>query len=248
MVWNAAPRGTHPLVWPWRAHGITAVCVKVNEGAMRYAGARGTNYELVKQARAAGYLVGGWGYLREGSFEEAKLIAELVAEHRLAFYVADAEGEFAHEGAAASAQYARSARFTEQFRALHELAKLPAAVTSYGRPSLHPLDWAAWQLAGFRFLPQCYWNESSALRPSLCVADARRHGITLDRLRRRRGAVSWSDRRFVHPMLGCYSGARGRVSPVAYVDDLRVAGTRGFSIYSADEATDGDYTALSRAR
>jgi hypothetical protein len=239
LVWNA-PAQPEALIARLRRYRYPVVAVKLHDGAQEYQGSNGTNGALVADLRRLGFAVGAWGYCYGADpAGEVELVAELVQRYRLAFYIADAEVQFEHTGAN-GVGFARSARWTDLYRA--HLPRLDSALTSFGRASLHPLDWAAWQLTGFRFLPQAYWNENSALRPSLCVADAQSVGIELRRFHRS-GAVTWSDRRFVHPMLGTYEGARGRVAAGEYRADLKRAGTRGFTLYAADFALDADYTA-----
>src|SRR5205807_10229556 len=159
--------------------------------------------------------------------EEARLAAQLVDKYGLDFYIANAEATY--DRAARGGLWARSAQFTQAFRALEP--SLPAALATYGAATgnnVLPIDFAAWRNAGFDLLPEAYYNEFPEYRPDLTVAHALRAGWTRDR---------------VHPIVGVYH----RYPAARYVALLRRAGTLGFSVFVADQAGPRDYAALGQA-
>jgi hypothetical protein len=110
---------------------------------------------------------------------------------------------------------------------------LPAAVASFCRPDQHDLDWKAWSAAGFDFLPESYVNDLGAsVDPASCVAGA--------------AAFFPSDR--VHPIVGMYQGKFGLGSTATYAGLLQQAGTKGFSVYLAEQGmTDAKWAAFGHA-
>ncbi len=175
--------------------------------------------------RAHGIAVGGWGYEDGKPLIEAVLADLAVRRYGLNFYIADAEAPY--EQTKQLHGWARSKTFVDEFRMLEPT--LPAALTTYGAaaaPWVLPIDYAAWRGAGFDLLPQAYYNQfPKAYRPDMTVAHSLRAGWPLDR---------------VHPVLGVY-----RKYPAAnYVPLMAGLGTRGFSVFLADQATASDYAAL----
>lgn len=173
---------------------------------------------------ASGLPVGGWSVLRDDPVGEATGAAQLVSSSGLAFYIADAEAEYAYTDpngqAGDGAQYDRSGQFVSTFRGL--LPTLPAGISSYCRPDQHDLDWSAWAKAGFVFLPQAYANDfGGAATPASC-AD---------------GAAKFFPRTNVHPTIGSYFGTLGAMPASTSVADLHAAGTKGFSLFPAEVNT-----------
>jgi hypothetical protein len=90
-----------------------------------------------------------------------------------------------------------------------------------------PIDFAGWRAGGFELLPQAYYNQfPTSYRPDMTVAHALRAGWSVDQ---------------VHPVIGVYR----KYAAANYVPLLQAAGTRGFSVWLADQATAADYAALS---
>lgn len=188
---------------------------------------------IARFRQAGGLPLGGWGVLRSDPRQEAQVVHRELVQYRLAFYVADAEAEYAYTGVGGTsgARFARSAAFVAEFRKLEP--SMPAAVASYCRPDQHDLDWKAWSRAGFDFLPEAYVNDlGSAVAPAACVA----------------GAAAFFPAARVHPIVGMYQGERGLGDASTYVGLLRQAGTTGFSVYLAEEGmTDAKWAAFGAA-
>jgi hypothetical protein len=168
--------------------------------------------------RAGGPPVGGWGVLRTDPEAEAELAHRLVSANGLAFYIANAEAEYAagEPDAESAERLSRSRRFTQAFRAL--AADLPGALSSYCRADA--LDLVAWRDAGFSFLPQAYVNDfGRVVTPAECVRAAQ--------------PIFGAGR--VHPTIGSYP-SRHRVSPESYARMLANDGATGFSVYLAEVA------------
>jgi len=185
------------------------------------------NPEFLRLTREAGLVTGAWGAVRTDPEEEASLAIRLVRDGGYAFYVADAED--AYKADAPGGVWGRSAAFVTAFRSL--APDLAAALTTYGAapaPYVLPIDFAAWRDGRFSFLPQAYYNVSPVDRPDRTVEHALRAG--------------W-ERSSVHPVIGVYGGYRAS----RYVPLLRAAGTRGFSVFVADQMQDSDYAALGTA-
>lgn len=173
--------------------------------------------------RASGLPVGGWGVLRTQPVEEAAVVDGQLARYGLDFYVADAETEYEYSGTTGPdpVRFERSRAFVAAFRKLRPT--LPAGLSSYCRPDLHDIDWAAWRGAGFVFLPQAYVNDFGAdAAPAACAHAA---AATF-------GAAD------VHPTIGMHQGARRALSGAGYARLLRRAGTVGFSVYLAETRMD----------
>jgi hypothetical protein len=168
---------------------------------------------------ASGLPVGAWSVLGDDPGADAARAVQLIGANGFSFYIADAEQDYGYTDGTthSSAQYARSRLFVDAFRAAEP--NLPAAVSSYCRPDLHDLDWAAWARGGFDFLPQAYTNDLGANgAPAVCL----------------RAAARWFAKSRVHPTVASYAGMYGFVPPARSVADLRAAGTTGFSIYPAE--------------
>lgn len=241
-VWNAGAELRTEADWlayHLPRFGVQVVCVKVLDGAHRFAGTRGLNLspEWLDPLRRAGLRLTGWGYCY--GFDpaaEVMLALDLARELRLEAFVVDAEKEFEYDPVDAPAsgegrrRYARSAQWATLWRAGR--GRPPLGLCSFGRVDLHRLDWAVWARAGARFLPQAYANESVELEPSRCAA----------------AAMTYWDRRFVHPWVGCYAGAAGRPPAVEYVRELHAARTRGFTVYLGDTVDVSELAGLRAAR
>ncbi len=171
--------------------------------------------------RTHGLAVGVWG-------TESFNVASDVAVANLAintwgfdFYIADAEAPFESKGEFRSGQFVRA------FRQLQPT--IPAALVTLGAakaPWVLPIDFGAWRSGAFDLLPEAYYNQYPGYRPDLTVAHAQRAGWSLDT---------------VHPVIGVY-----RHYPAAkYVPLLQALGTRGFSVFLADQMTPADDVALS---
>lgn len=185
-----------------------------------------SNREWIDTMRAHGLAVGLWGWEDANPWLAAQLAVFQVRLTGADFYIADAEWDY--ERARHTAGWWRSRIFATTFRELEPT--LPAALTTFGAaqsPWVLPIDYAAWRTTGFDLLPQAYYNQFPQVdRPDLTVAHAQRAGWPLAR---------------IHPVIGVYHGY-----PAArYVPLLRQAGTSGYSVFLADQATAADYQALS---
>lgn len=184
------------------------------------------NQDWISVMRAHGLRVGLWGWEDAHPWLAAQLAAFEVRMWGADFYIADAEYDY--QRARHSAGWYRSQIFAKTFRQYEP--DLPAAMTTFGAaiaPWVLPIDFAAWRDNGFDLLPQAYYNQFPKVdRPDQTVAHAIRAKWPIDR---------------VHPVIGVY-----RKYPAAnYVPLLRAAGTTGYSVYLADQATAADYAALS---
>lgn len=201
-------------------NGFTWVALRIHDGTA----AEAPDPMWIAAFRARGIAVGGWGVERKAPRAEAALAAQLVDRYGLDFYIANAEWTYRRD----TGGWTRSRAFARAFRAREP--DLPAALVTYGAapaPHVLPLDFAAWRSRGFELLPEAYWNQWPQYRPDLTVAHARRAG--------------WRTAQ-VHPVLGVYR----RFPAVRYLPWLRRAGTRGFSVFLADQARHEDYAALAR--
>lgn len=220
FVWHATHVDPAVLGAQMRRAGFGWVALHVADGA------RETELDRswVESFRASsGLPVGGWSVLRKSPLHDARRAARLVHVHRLDFYVANAEREYAYTNDSrwSPVRYERSRRFVAELRRLKP--RVPAALSSYCRPDMHDLDWGAWRDAGFAFLPQAYVNDfGSDAAPALCAA----------------AASAFFPTGRIHPTVGAWIGARGKVPASTYGRLLGRAGTRGFSIYLADNGMD----------
>lgn len=246
FVWNS---NNDPALFPnnlipWmKAYGFKAICIKSHDGTSPYLSPGLKNFSqfawYVKQFQDAGFIVGHWAYLYGTDIPgETQLASELTRIYGFDFYIADAEQEFKFsfsDSAPLSERqehYGRSQRWVTAWRNLRP--SFPSALSSFGRCSYHDIDWGAWQKAGFRWLPQTYLNESVALSPFLCAND------TL--------ALKHWKKSYIHPMIGIYVGARGRLRGLDYLPSLSQAGTIGLSTFASDYMDESDYRALQKAR
>jgi hypothetical protein len=185
-----------------------------------------TNSQWISVMRAHGLKVGLWGWEDASPWLAAQLAAFEVRVAGADFYIADAEWDY--ERARHTAGWYRSDIFARTFRQFEP--DLPAAMTTFGgapAPWVLPIDFASWRNANFDFLPQAYFNQFPKVdRPDLTVAHAERAGWPLAK---------------VHPVIGVYH----HYPAANYVRLLRAAGTTGYSVYLADQATAQDYQALS---
>ena len=173
--------------------------------------------------RAAGLQVGVWGAEGPSIVTDAAVADLAVRSFGADFYIADAERLFERTK---GGQWSRSAAFVRLFRSLQPT--LPAALATYGAakaPWVLPIDYAAWRGGGFELLPEAYYNQYRGYRPDLTVAHALRAGWSIDH---------------VHPVIGVYH----HYAASNYVPLLQQAGTRGFSVFLADQATAADFEAL----
>jgi hypothetical protein len=215
------------LPGPWgladalEANHFTWIAFHVNNGLVQ----SDIPFDWIDVLRAHGIAVGGWGYEDSKPLIEAVLADIAVRRYGLDFFIADAESPY--EQTKALHGWARSKIFVNTFRSLEPT--LPAALTTYGAataPWVLPIDYASWRDAGFDLLPQAYYNQfPKAYRPDLTVAHSLRAGWPLDR---------------VHPVIGVYR----KYAAANYVPLLASLGTRGFSVFLADQATAADYAAL----
>jgi len=216
------------LPGPWnlaedlQANGFTWIALHVNNGLRQI----DADPLWIQTFRDHGISVGGWGYEDDHPLIEAVLADLAVRQFGLDFFIADAEAPF--EQTKKLHGWKRSKTFVDVFRSLQPT--LPAALTTYGAapaPWVIPIDFASWRAAGFDLLPQAYYNQfPKVYRPDMTVAHALRAGWTIDR---------------VHPVIGVYR----KYSAANYVPLLKATGTRGFSVWLADQATAADYAALS---
>jgi hypothetical protein len=216
------------LPGPWdladelEAAGFTWIALHVNNGLLQI----DADPLWIDVFRAHGISVGGWGYEEQHPLIDAVLADLAVKRWGLDFYVADAEAPYEQTNKLHG--WNRSKTFVDEFRSLQPT--LPAALTTYGAataPWVLPIDFAGWRAGGFELLPQAYYNQfPTSYRPDMTVAHALRAGWSVDQ---------------VHPVIGVYR----KYAAANYVPLLQAAGTRGFSVWLADQATAADYAALS---
>jgi hypothetical protein len=171
--------------------------------------------------RAHGLQVGVWGAEGVNVASDVAIANYAIESWGFDFYIADAEDPFEKKGAYRSGQFVRA------FRQLQPT--IPAALVTLGAakaPWVLPIDFAAWRSGGFDLLPEAYYNQYPGYRPDLTVAHAQRAGWSLDA---------------VHPVIGVYH----HYSAAKYVPLLQGLGTRGFSVFLADQMSIADYGALS---
>jgi hypothetical protein len=216
-----------------RANGFRWIALWLHHGSAR---AR-PNERLLADGwadafRVAGLRVCGWGWLDTRPRPEAALVAELVRRHRLDCWIADAEDPYMD--GPYGGKSARSRLFVRAFRA--RLPHLPAAVTTYGAavsPWVLPFDYAPWRERNFALMPQAYLSIASYLGPRSVIDHAVRAGYPRSR---------------VHPMIGIgWSQQRRAQGAGDYAWRLRVAGTRGFSVFLGERTSDADFALLGRA-
>ena len=213
--------GVGGLAAQLQANHFTWVAFHVNNGLVQ----NEIPLDWITILRAHGIAIGGWGYEDGKPLIEAVLADLAVRRYGLDFFIADAESPY--EQTKKLHGWARSRTFVDEFRILEPM--LPAALTTYGAataPFVLPIDYAVWRDAGFDLLPQAYYNQfPKDYRPDLTVAHALRAGWPLDR---------------VHPVLGVYR----QYAAANYIPLMAGLGTRGFSVFLADQATAADYAAL----
>jgi hypothetical protein len=177
--------------------------------------------------RAHGLSVGAWGKERANVATDVGVADLAIKTYGFDFYLADAEVPF--ESPTDGVAWRRSAEFVRAFRQLWP--DLPAGLVTLGAappPYVLPLDYAAWRAGGFELLPEAYYNQyPKVLRPDMTVAHALRAGWSPDQ---------------VHPVIGVYH----HYPAAKYVPLLQRDGARGFSVFLADQATAGDFAALSQ--
>jgi hypothetical protein len=220
LVWHTSEVDPTVLGEAVRAAGFGWIAVFLADGSAQ----EPPPPDWIQRFRAAsgGLPVGGWSVLRTDPAGEAQLAASLVAQDGLDFYIADAEQEYGYtDGTTQSGErYGRSQQFVRAFRAAEPT--LPAGLSSFCRPDRHDLDWAAWAEAGFVFLPQAYVSQDGGDDdPQVCV----------------RAAAKWFPPADVHPTLGLFAGSTPTPDPPTYAQMLAAAGTVGFSLFPAEDAT-----------
>jgi hypothetical protein len=170
--------------------------------------------------REHGLQVGVWGMEWRDPIVSAVIADLAIRTYGFDFYIADAEGPYEAEGKW------RSSQFVQEFRSLQPT--IPAALVTLGAakaPYVLPIDYASWRDAGFSLLPEAYYNQYKGYRPDLTVAHAIRAGWPVS---------------LVHPVIGVYH----HYPASRYVPLLQTDGTRGFSVFLADQATAADFGAL----
>ena len=178
------------------------------------------NRHWIDTLRAHGLQVGVWGAEETNVASDVAIANYAIQTWGFDFYIADAENPFEKQGAYRSGQFVRA------FRQLQPT--IPAALVTLGAakaPWVLPIDFAAWRSGGFDLLPEAYYNQYPGYRPDLTVAHAQRAGWSLDT---------------VHPVIGVYH----HYSAAKYVPLLQGLGTRGFSVFLADQMSLADYSAL----
>jgi hypothetical protein len=206
-----------------KAAGVTWVTLQVNNP-----GPVGDNLTSLQngwadQWRAAGFKVGFWGVSYGNADTDARTAAQLTAQYKGDFYIADNEGPFqAGEG-----DRARNAQFVNAFQDEANklgIGKIPRALSSMGRVAL---DMKPWIDDGWDAMPQAYWNDHNVYQPSACVKFYEDSGWPKDR---------------IHPTIATYTPT-GDASPKQikdYVDDLKAGGTTGISYYLPESYLDDD--------
>jgi hypothetical protein len=220
LVWHTSEIDPTVLGEAVRAAGFGWIAVFLADGVAE--GPPPPDWIARFRAASGGLPVGGWSVLRTDPVAEAQLAASLVAQDGLAFYVADAEREYGYtDGTTRNPEaYARSQEFVRAFRTAEPT--LPAGLSSFCRPDRHDLDWSSWATAGFVFLPQAYVPQDGADDdPAVCV----------------RAAAKWFPPADVFPTLGIFAGGTPTPDPTAYAQLLTAAGTTGFSLFPAEDAT-----------
>jgi len=178
------------------------------------------NRHWIDALREHGLQVGAWGAEGKNVASDVAIANYAIETWGFDFYVADAENPFEKTGAYRSGQFVRA------FRQLQPT--IPAGLVTLGAakaPWVLPIDFAAWRSGGFDLLPEAYYNQYPGYRPDLTVAHAQRAGWSLDA---------------VHPVIGVYH----HYSAAKYVPLLQGLGTRGFSVFLADQMSAADYSAL----
>jgi hypothetical protein len=215
FVWHESFLDPERFAATLRASGFDWVALRVHDGLLE--DPTDPNW-LERYRRAGGPPLGAWGVLRDRPEEEAALAQRVVAAGGFAFYIANAEAEYAYTGpdGQSSERHGRSSRFVQAFRAL--APDLPAALSSYCRADRNDLDWAAWRAGGFHFFPQAYVNDfGPEATPAVCVDAAR----------------AYFDAAAVHPTIGSYVGSYP-VTASEYAELLAQSGADGFSVYLAE--------------
>jgi hypothetical protein len=205
IIWHVRDSDPAWLGRTMRGAGFGWAAVFLGEGGTADPPAPG----WIEQFRAAsGLPVGGWSVLGDDPAKDVAHAARLIRADGLSFYIADAEAPY-------NGRADRSQAFVTAFRAAEP--NLPAGLSS--TCDANGLGLTAWANAGFAFLPQAYVNDfGPAVAPAACV----------------RAAASAFPRSAVHPMVACYQGMRGYVTPAQFARLLARAGTTGFSIYPAE--------------
>ena len=188
-------------------------------------------------------LVGGWAYVAADPEADAAKYVALCKKWKLDFFIANAEAEYKSD---TGGLYDRSERFVKAYRAL--APNYPSALSSFGflgdysrmgsdedRKGMRVFDFAAWRDGGFRWMPQVYWHEFEDYEPYRAIQWAIE-------------AKGWP-KGWVHPTIGLYGARKHDVHE--YVAKLKAAtaryGTKGVSVYLANQMTDAEYQAIAAA-
>ena len=219
-----------------QAAGFSWVALQVANGTTVHDSAEWAQW--ISEWRCYIPYVGAWTVTLTDPETEARLSADILADHGFDFLIVDAEYEYKYsqDSGYCGECFERTGRWISAYQAqasARGVSGRPAALTSYGRVDMADLDWRAWSNAGFHLLPQTYWNESAIYQPYLAVDAAVRW------VRPEMETYAFFGADMVHPMLGIWgSGAIGYVSGQTYVDDLAAAqsayGQVGFSVFRGD--------------
>jgi hypothetical protein len=221
-VWEAGQNEPATLVQSLTAHGYSWLAVKAHDGSHGFNDpAQVVAYRAA--CRAHGLKFGIWGYLSAPGTADAAAASQYCMRFQPDFYIADAEVEYE------TATGPVSREFCTRFRQDHP--RLPAALSSFGRPDLHAgIDWTAWRDHGFDWMPQAYECETEALAPRVCVQQAL--------------AIWPRERIFV--TLGTYAGARGALTGAQLYASVADIALPGVNLWDAQELRNGQLGALGR--
>ena len=127
---------------------VDFVVIKIHDGK----DVRTDLLPLITALRAAGIVVGGWGYvyLKWSPLAEANAAVAAIQRYQPDFYLLDAE-------AYAKLQFVGAKIFRDRLRSL--LPDFPVGLNSYWLPSLHPeLPWYTLRVGCNFDCPQVYWR------------------------------------------------------------------------------------------
>lgn len=137
-----------------------------------------------------------WGVLLTDPEGDADRASNAINLYKPDFFIANAEDAYKTDSGGVRA---RSATFVSEFRAQQPYIK--SALSSHGAAAGENVfgsttdvnagvfDYKSWYDAGFHWMPQAYYNQSTTYEPNLTVRHARRAG--------------WPYR-YVHPTIGVY--------------------------------------------
>jgi hypothetical protein len=168
----------------------------------------------VDQWKAAGIKVGFWGVSYGDAAKDGTTAAQLTAQYKGDFYIADNEGSY-QDG---EGDVSRNKTYVDAFQKEADrlgIGKIPRALSSMGRIAL---DHKPWIENGWDAMPQAYMNDYEHYKPSLSAQFYRDWGWPADR---------------IHPTIGTYPGlvAKDGMKASDYAADLKAAKTTGMSFY-----------------